>query len=120
MFVAAVLRNANLPHDRAAIYHDHLAGDIFRPVACEKERRTDEILRLADAAQRDLLGFGVKFFFTFDVGFGLWRVDRAWADAVDRDTIRRELKRQGFCEGNNSTLGSGIVRSVCRTRKRTP
>ena len=90
----------------AAVDGDDLAGDVGG--VHEMQHGLGDLLRPAEAAQRDLPGEVVQRLLPehlHHVG-----VDHARGDAVDADAGRGELRREGARQADDRVLGGGIAR----------
>lgn len=91
-----------------AIDKQHLAGDVTGSVAAEEEVSFSDVVRVAEAAERDL--FDILGFEVFGNGVEHRRHDGARRDAVNRDTGFGEFQRQSARQADDAGLCGGIVR----------
>ena len=99
------------PHDAAAIGKDRLAGYETGGIAGQKNRRTGEVFRLTNAAQRDSFSLSINLLFGL-MSARLCGIGDAGANNVDGYPVGRELDSEGFGESNNPRLGRGVMSAM--------
>src|SRR5436190_13129091 len=79
----------------AAVDGNHSAGHVTAAVRSQEADHVRDLLRPAEAAERDLLQIGRPRALRVDLHQPR-RLDSAWGDRVDRDLLRPELARHGL------------------------
>src|SRR2546426_3723716 len=109
---AVLMNRGSAVHGQAARNADDLAGDEAGVVAREERNGAGQVLRLADAAERNGFGKGFEQLFRAGRTFGhagqQRRVGGAWAYHVHGDAVAGVLTGDGLGEGPQSALAGGI------------
>jgi hypothetical protein len=96
----------------AAIHRDHLARDIGGVIRSEERDHRRDLLRCARAAERYGRQHRAQVVGVLPVALGHARLDHAWGDGVDQDTVGRELARELARELRDTRLGDRIGRGA--------
>ena len=93
--------------NHAAVGHNDLTGDIACRVRSQERDNARNLLRLAEAAERNL--FDRAFLNGIRQHLRHIRVNEAGRNRVDCDATRAELLAGGLGHADQAGLGSGIV-----------
>src|SRR5436190_19054715 len=91
----------SIHHGQSTADAQHLAGNVIRSPAQEKQDCLCDFDRLRDAAEWN--GAGEGFLHTVGLALEQRRVGRAWTDAIDVDLIAGELARERLGKGDQPT-----------------
>jgi hypothetical protein len=113
------MRRSSPAHSPAATLAEGLASDGAGVVAHQELHERSDLVhcgKFLDARRLEhdlrshiLLAHFVQLGLLLDLRAHEWRVDEAWADAVDRDAIGGGLKGHDLGQAENSVLGSNVA-----------
>src|SRR5207237_6326569 len=88
-----------------SVHHQRVSGDVACAMRAQEGHRCDNVVRLADAAERKTFGCGLKLGLGIEGGAVEVGEDRSRCNCVDADSVWRELSGRRDGELTDTALG---------------
>src|SRR3712207_480663 len=106
---SALLQGRELRKRGATGDAQNLAANVARLLGGEKDVRWRQLGRLGRASDRGLRGTKLRDLLGGHGGRDQWRPHRPWCYRVDPDALRYQVLGKPLGEGDDGTLGGGVV-----------